>query len=190
MLHVVGDMDEQRGRGVLSATIPVNILAPTELDYCGGVFTASPDTTYEDYLEFIKLNGRDYHTSKVNPLELIKLILTICMLGNDHSIIQPDVLSKDREAWEATGDWKYVERARRRGKNGWEIGRNIEERIAQEIEQETKKHGSVSPHWRNGGPALYWTGKGGKIPEIHWRNGCVVNREKLITMPTGHLDEN
>jgi hypothetical protein len=48
------------------------------------------------------------------------------LLENDPSVIEPDVLSKDRDKFEASGDAKYVHKAHRRGKIGWNLGRRIE----------------------------------------------------------------
>ncbi|MFH1923922.1 MAG: hypothetical protein ABIP48_29025 [Planctomycetota bacterium] len=56
--------------------------------------------------------------------------------------IEPDVLSKDRPRFEQTGDEKYVTKAHRRGKVGWNVGRQIE----------------VAPHYRRPHMALVWTG--------------------------------
>jgi len=40
---------------------------------------------------------------------------------------------------------------------------------------------NVSPHWRRGCPlALYWTGKGRKIPKYRPRKGCIVHRKTLV----------
>jgi hypothetical protein len=179
------------GEAEVALKIPVNVSSPQSVHTRGGSFQVLPGTTYEEFFNGVEsYNSIILEKTGMCAVELFKLVISLCMLGNDPTIIQPDVLSKDREAWEATGDWKYVEKARRRGKNGWEIGRNIEEQIAKEVAQEKRENGGVRPHWRNGCPALCWTGEGGRIPEIRWRNGCVVNREKLLAMPTGYLDEN
>jgi hypothetical protein len=184
-------MGFDNGQVEITFKIPVNVSAPQSFSAREGSFQATPDMTYEEFFKQADACSIIAETIGMDIPEIFKLIISLSMLSKDPSIlIQPDVLSKDRQAWEETGDWKYVERARRRGKNGWEIGRNIEEQIAKEIEQETREHGGVSPHWRNGCPALCWTGEGRKIPEIRWRNGCIVNRERLLAMPTGYLDEN
>ena len=73
-----------------------------------------------------------------------------------------------------TGDQKFVDRAKRRGKIGWNVGRNIE----------------VSPHIRGPSPAaLYWTGKGHSVPIIRFRAGCVVHKKKISEIPTGFLGD-
>ncbi len=46
--------------------------------------------------------------------------------GNDPDAITPDVPADDRQKYEASGDQKYVDRAHRRGKLGWNVGQQIE----------------------------------------------------------------
>jgi hypothetical protein len=42
------------------------------------------------------------------------------------AVIEPDVLSKDRDKFEASGDDRSVDKAQRRGRIGWNVGRHIE----------------------------------------------------------------
>jgi hypothetical protein len=59
----------------------------------------------------------------------------------------------------------------RRGKIGWNVGRNI----------------TMSPHYRGPSPAaLYWTGKGRNIPKIRFRAGTIVHREIVEKIPQGY----
>jgi len=100
---------------------------------------------------------------------IIRLVCTICLLENDPTVIEPDVLDKDRMKYELCPDQKLVDRAIRRGKYGWNIGRKIE----------------IMPHVRGDSPfALYWTGKGRTIPIIRHRKGCIVHRELVSKVST------
>ncbi|MFA5767091.1 MAG: hypothetical protein WC919_04160 [Candidatus Paceibacterota bacterium] len=100
----------------------------------------------------------------------IKIVAVCLLLENDPEVIQPDVLNDDLAKFKQTLDPKYIEKAKRRGKFGWVIGRDIE----------------VSPHVRAASPfALYWTGKGRTIPIIRYRKGCIVHRELVEKIPTG-----
>lgn len=83
--------------------------------------------------------------------------------------IEPDVLSKDRDKYESAGDQKYVDKAHRRGKVGWNVGRHIE----------------VAPHYRRPHMALVWTGRGRAVPKIVPRRGSVVHRELVEKVPSG-----
>ena len=67
------------------------------------------------------------------------------------------------------GEQKYVHRAHRRGKLGWNVGQRVE----------------VMPRYRRSHPALVWTGHGRAVPRIVMRKGSVVHREMLARVPTG-----
>jgi hypothetical protein len=101
----------------------------------------------------------------------VRLCCTLCFLGNDPHLITPDVLIEDLQKFEATGDLKYVEKAKKRHKVGWSIGAHIE----------------VSPHWRRPHFALYWVGKGRTSPVILPRKGAFIHKEIIAKMPTGKL---
>jgi hypothetical protein len=105
---------------------------------------------------------------------IIKLVCTLCLLENDSSIIEPDVLDKDRAKYERQPDQTIVDRAVRRGKIGWNVGRKIE----------------TIPHVRGPSPlALYWTGPGRRIPLIRYRKGCIVHKELVTKVPTSFEDD-
>ena len=91
------------------------------------------------------------------------------LLENDPSIISPDVLADDRAKYEASGDQKYVDKAHRRGKVGWDVGKHIE----------------VIPHYRRPHMALVWTGRGRVVPRVVPRRGSVVHREAVEKLPSG-----
>jgi hypothetical protein len=94
--------------------------------------------------------------------DCVRLCCSLCLLENDPSVIEPDVLSKDRDRFEASGDAKYVDKAHRRGKIGWNVGRRIE----------------VAPHYRRPHTALVWTGRGRAVPRV-------VHRELVEKVPSG-----
>jgi hypothetical protein len=107
---------------------------------------------------------------------LIKLASCILLLDNDPEIICPDVLSKDALEWDSASEHDraiMAERAKARGKVGWNIGAAIE----------------VMPHLRRPHPALVWTGQGRAIPKIVLRRGSLVHRNKLSSVPTGFVDQ-
>ncbi len=104
-------------------------------------------------------------------IDCIRLCATLCLLANDPEVIQPDVLNKDRAKYQANRDEKYIDKAHRRGKVGWLVGRDLE----------------MSPHYRRGHFALFWTGSGRHAPKVGWRKGTVVHREKVVKVPTGEM---
>jgi hypothetical protein len=78
-------------------------------------------------------------------------------------------LAGDRAKFEQTGDRRYVDKARRRGKVGWDVGRRLE----------------VIPHYRRPHMALAWTGRGRAVPRVVPRKGSVVHREVVEKAPSG-----
>ncbi len=105
--------------------------------------------------------------------DCVRLVCTIGLIADDPELIKPDVLADDRNNYAQTGDQKYVEKAQRRGKIGWNIGEDIEH----------------CPHYRRPHLALRWTGSGGLIPKIVPVKGAFVNRQKASDVPTGYLDD-
>jgi hypothetical protein len=104
-------------------------------------------------------------------MDCVRLCCTLCLLENDPSIISPDVLSADRAKYERTPEARFVDKARRRGKIGWDVGRSIE----------------MIPHIRRPHPALVWTGHGRAVPKIIWRKGSVIHRDVVQKLPSGFL---
>ena len=102
-------------------------------------------------------------------MDCIRLCCSLCLLENDPSIISPDVLADDRAKYEASGDQKFVDKAHRRGKVGWDVGRHIE----------------AIPHFRRPHMMLVWTGHGRTVPKIVPRRGSIVHREAVEKLPSG-----
>ena len=94
----------------------------------------------------------------------IRVALSICFMtqGEDDSVLsryieEPAVYSKGR------GKPKLLKEAKV-SDNAFDVGKEF----------------VVQPHWRSASPlALYWTGKGRKIPKLRYRRGCVVKRKKV-----------
>lgn len=107
-------------------------------------------------------------------IDALKLCISCCLISQDkeEGLIVPDVLTADREKFERSGDIKYFEKAKRRGKFGWNVGAKLD----------------VSPHWRRAHAALYWTGTGRNTPKIIFRKGSIVHREVVKSIPTGKFD--
>jgi hypothetical protein len=106
--------------------------------------------------------------------DVARLVCTLCLMAEDKELVEPIVLKADEEKWDKSHDPALVDKAKRRGNYGFNVGRDIE----------------VAPHVRAACPAaLYWTGKGRKIPRIRFRRGSVVHRKRLASVPTGFFDK-
>ncbi|MGO8749559.1 MAG: hypothetical protein ACLQNE_26680 [Thermoguttaceae bacterium] len=100
--------------------------------------------------------------------DCVRLCCSLCLLENDPEIIAPDVLADDRAKYEQSHNEKYVDKAHRRGKVGWDVGRHVE----------------VMPHYRRPHMTLVWTGRGRAVPRIVPRKGSVVHREVVEKVPS------
>jgi hypothetical protein len=78
----------------------------------------------------------------------VRLCCSLCLLEHDPEIISLVVLSKDRDRFDQTGDQKYVDKAHRRGKVGWDVGRHVD----------------VAPHYLRPHMMLAWRGRAGRSP--------------------------
>jgi hypothetical protein len=119
---------------------------------------------------------------------LLQIVFGVCMIPqSDSSLITPRVLNRDQEKYEETGDMKYVDRARRNGVNGWDVGRDIP--TPEEMEsfrQQSCEPGRKSPHWRMGHFAIRHTGEGRTETTIVWIGDTFVNKKLLKEVPTGY----
>jgi len=101
----------------------------------------------------------------------LRIFVSLCFLEEDSEIFKRIVLAKDAKKYEETGDPKYLEKAIRRGQYGWDVGKDLK----------------VQPHVRRRHFAIRWMGQGEpKKPVLRPVRGCVVNKDKITDMPTGH----
>lgn len=131
-------------------------------------------STLEEYCNDSYPSDADCPIGKDSVDQVTKLVVRFAsgvgMLADDPEFIERDVLAKHRLKYGQTQDNKYVEKARKRGINGWNLGKNFE----------------TCPHYRRPHMALVWTGKGRAVPKIVPRRGSVVHRAKITDVPTGY----
>jgi hypothetical protein len=134
-----------------------------------------PDKTVGEVQANIGVGGV-YGVSDPVELSLIedcmKLYCTLALLDKESELIDGVVFNADRRKYDETGNEKYVEKARRRGTVGWDIGRHVE----------------VVPHYRRPHFGIRHTGPGRKIPRVRPIKGSIVHKKKIGDMPTGYLD--
>lgn len=104
-----------------------------------------------------------------------RLVVTICLLRNQPDLVQPVPLNADAERYEISFDPSLIERAVRRGKREWDIGRHVE----------------VAPGFRRPHFAIRHMGRGDEPKRAVLRpiRGCIVHREKILDVPTDWLDQ-
>jgi len=109
-------------------------------------------------------------------VKVIKLCCLLGMISDDPELVTPDVLASDRDKY-LKGDDKQREKlrqkAKRRGKYCFDVGKHVE----------------YAPGYRRAHFALFWTGKGRRIPKVQLRKHAIVRRERITKLPTGHQDE-
>jgi len=158
-----------------------------------------------DFIKFRQLEGvsvakeiEDLIGEHRFPESIIKMAVTVMLLDNDPSIISADVLSNDRTTWMNSSDDKtralIEDRAKRRGKIGWDIGRMIYEKR------------DVAPHYRNPHFAIRWVrpdrardnvvkdhngshSNAKLVPRLTFIHGSMVKRERALELPSGYEDD-
>lgn len=105
-------------------------------------------------------------------LNVVKLCACVALIDQDPDVVSADILVDDLRKWDQASSeerMRLIEKAHRRGKKGWNIGKEIE----------------VLPHYRRPHPAVVWTGKGRALGKIVMRKGSIVHRNKVTSVPTG-----
>lgn len=106
-------------------------------------------------------------------VEAVRLTVAVCLLGESSEFFDPDVLSKDAAKYRDDPRPEIVERAHRRGKIGWHVGRAMD--YAPSV---------VLPYF-----AIRWMGHGAdKTPVLRPVSGYVARRQKITEAPTGYFD--
>lgn len=131
-----------------------------------------PGTSVMEHL----INGRENRYCD-DPVDdeavdtVYKLVVALCLLKDNPDLIEPEPLEADKLKWEATHDPKLIEKAAKRGKRAWAVGKRIE----------------VAPGFRRPHFAIRWMGKGGNDPRLRPIKGCLVNRRRIEEVPTDWL---
>jgi len=123
----------------------------------------------------VPLNNSHIHPDTFElTLRCLRLYCFLCLLDGQSDLLERVVLSADRQKYEEKPDEKLVEKAIRRGVNGWDVGRSLE----------------TVPHFRRPHFAIRWMGHGEpKQAVLRPVKGSVVHRDKLKEIPTGYLDD-
>lgn len=141
--------------------------------YSFRTFELSPGRTLEESLADVDYLEIDDNYCADALTDCVRLACTLCLLGDDPEIIEPEPLAADQQQYDDAPDPALIERAVKRGKRAWSVGRRI----------------VVDPHYRRPHVALRWTGEGRSIPRIVPVRGSIVHRSQVAKVPTGYLDD-
>ena len=109
----------------------------------------------------------------------------IIAIGNNPDLLQPISLSKDREKYEKTLDPKLIDKAKRRGVFGFDVGKIFEDE--EQIEENMKRAGgTVAPHYRKSHLAWQPHGPGNSLRKLILKKGSHVNLDKAKKVPMGY----
>jgi hypothetical protein len=151
--------------GVMSGEIPVHTVVGCRMQ---------AGTTIADHLQkgrAMPLTDDTIDTEAVD--NVFRLVATLCLLKDNPEIIEPIPLEADRAKWDRNHDPALIDKAARRGNRGWSVGAHID----------------VAPGFRRPHFAIRWCGPGGRDPQVRPIKGCLVHRQKITEVPTGHLDD-
>lgn len=107
--------------------------------------------------------------AKFQSGQALKIAIGLRLLAADSEYFQPAILNSDQSKIGDVDMAILVDRAKRRGKFGFELGKGCE----------------LSPHFRNPHFAIRWTGKGGSVPRLVPVKGAIIHKNKALEIPTG-----
>jgi len=152
------------------------------------------DTTIGEYLEaggiFNNAENAD-NSLRYFAVSIAILVGLITKTQSDTPLIEPVVIRKFQEKWEATRDISFIERSKNRGLYGWDVGKNLpdKEQIA-EMRDEAIKGDTKSPHWRNPHFSRRIVGKK-EEGRKEWRfvSGAFIHKDGMLSVPQGYYGD-
>lgn len=180
------------GKESKGMTIFAKLLNPPNSDFEPFFITFDPNPHHYKSVDDLLENGQDPNSSLRNEQEpyrtmrkeaqalAIRIALTTCMIADDPDIITRDVLAEKQGEYDSEKNEERKRRAEEKAKNrgvfGWSIGKKFQGR-------------ANSPHYTNTYLAVRYKGKGRKTAEIVAVRGYWTGKDKLTTVPTGHIRE-
>lgn len=132
--------------------------------------------------------GLDSSSKRFDPItqneekllnEIVKIVIAVALMNEDEDFFTPDVLGKDRAVYGSADPERrkvIVERARRRGKFGWDVGKELHQ----------------TPHVVPPYFAVRWMGakkgKPGSQAVLRPISGYVTHKKLITDVPTGYLE--
>lgn len=147
------------------------------------------DMTLQEYLDSRKsLTERDTECFRFTA----RILLLLALLSNDdEKLFQRLVLERDKDKFDRENAEKFWDRAKRNGRYGWDVGRDIPTREElEEFKANGTLRGKMIPHIRSGHFAKRWTGEGRTILKYVWIDETMVNKHLATKIPEGYYGKN
>lgn len=137
-------------------------------------------------------NNRDKEDPRVRLLG--RILFGILAIGDDPEIVKPIILQADKRKYEETKDPKYIDKARRRGVIGFDLGPDIptQEEVQKMIAENelAEQQGRKRPHKRCAYLGWRWVGhKGAQKLKLTWIKEAFINKDLLTAIPQGFRDK-
>ena len=145
---------------------------PDDLDRGLVSFAWQPGTNGADVVREIYGNEKKIYIID-QMAKAFKTAIAICLIGEDPSLVERCILSKDMSKVNEANMDRLVDKAKRRGKFGFTLGRELE----------------MIPHLRR--PHMWWKpyGPGRKFRKFCLRKGSVIHKDVVNQVPSGNLDD-
>ncbi len=143
--------------------------------------------TLREYLESREsLTQRDTECLRFSARILFLLAL---LSSDDEKLFQRLILDRDKDKFDRENAEKFWERAKRNGRYGWDVGKDLPTREElEEFKASGTLRGKVVPHIRSAHLAKRWTGEGRTILKYVQINETMVNKHLAKTIPEGYYD--
>jgi len=136
--------------------------------------------TIEDSIRASCTFGGYHNDAFFDLLRMVVMVINLKIHGS--KLLSADLMQKHTKWLGTDREEEFHEKAKNRGKFGFNIGKELQESI---------ERGEVSPHFRAPHFATVWTGKGRTVPKFVLRTGegggpILVKKESLAKVPTGY----
>jgi hypothetical protein len=168
--------------------------APDDFNYFPlkiDIVDSTKEMTVGEYeSDLLKMSGNE-RDIRLYAISIAILVGLISKMKSDKPLLAPVLIRKLQEKWEQTHDVALIEKSKRNGVYGWDVGKNLPD--AEQIEQMRKdaiNAGMKAPHWRN--PHFRRIVIGNKEDgNKEWRfvSGSFVNKDMMLEVPHGYYDK-
>lgn len=145
------------------------------------------EMTLREYLESREsLTQRDTEYLRFSARILFLLAL---LSSDDEKLFQRLILDRDKDKFDRENAEKFWERAKRNGRYGWDVGKDLPTREElEEFKASGTLRGKIVPHIRSAHLAKRWTGEGRTILKYVQIDETMVNKHLAKTIPEGYYD--